>query len=273
MINFADLGMSMALGVRGTVGYQYETDSVELTGFWLPNKTSRQPYEDPARIDVLFFGSPAFPLGFSGNNNLWLQADKVRISLESAMGNMELNYRKATGTGVEWIFGLRYIDLHERFSIFTDDDALTLSPEDADPTLVADYTVRTQNRIVGPQLGLECEWPIRPWCMIGGLAKGMWGANFSSTHIQIIRGDNFQAPPGVRADVQFGHAYEASLFLDIMISDRCRLRGGYQVLWLVNVYEAHEQVDFNLTNITGRERTQGSSIFYHGPLIEIHVAF
>ena len=78
-------------------------------------------------IDALFSRSRP-PLGFEGDNGLWLQADRVSSTFQSELFNGELNYRcwNVGISGLEFIAGVRYLDQREKLSIFTSDDDLTL---------------------------------------------------------------------------------------------------------------------------------------------------
>src|SRR5206468_12753128 len=92
----------------------------------------------------LFFVNP--PVGFEGDNGMWLQADRVRTSFTTAMANTELNYRYWNKAVVEaeLILGVRYIDLQEKLRIYTGDDGITVQDifGNPDPTRQATYQVR-----------------------------------------------------------------------------------------------------------------------------------
>lgn len=271
-VDFDDIGMRYNVGLRGTLGYQWGYDLFEVNWFYIFQRADSHEASEARAFNLPFAAGPQ-PMGFGGNNNLWLQTDIVKESLETAMGGFEVNYRRATGGGVEWIFGTRFLDLSERYSIFANDDGITGLPGLEN---LATYTSRSHSRIVGPQLGIEGEWRLHNCLAIGGLAKGTWGVNFNEIDILLQRGDGFVAPDGPnahRSTVRFAHIYELGLFLDFLLSERIRIRGGYQALWIVNVPEAQEQVDFNLANIEGARGRHTGSIFYHGPAIEIHLGF
>jgi hypothetical protein len=256
-------------GPKVTVGYRWDGGSVELTGFYLSERSASHTIARPGRIDLPFFNPP---LGFEGDNGLWLQADRNTITHESALGNAELNYRCAPicGYGLEILAGVRYLDLKERFKVFTDDDGLTVFPPD--PFRMATYSLQTHNRILAGQLGFDWEHPL--WRMIGFgfFAKGAWGENFIKQEVTLIRGDGFRAAPGQFSKTTFGSIYETGVYLDVFLCDRVRLRGGYNAMWVVNVADAAENVDFNLRDRAGIPDHSGS-IFYHGPSIELHILF
>src|SRR5207253_1248996 len=70
----------------------------------------------------------AAPVGFEGDNGMWLQADVIKLRLQTALGSAEANYRCWLGTNADlsWLIGIRYFDLYERFSLYSGDDDLTV---------------------------------------------------------------------------------------------------------------------------------------------------
>ena len=53
-----------------------------MTGFWLPESKNSADAVLPGQIDQLFRNTP---IGFEGNNGLWLQADRVNTEFRSQM--------------------------------------------------------------------------------------------------------------------------------------------------------------------------------------------
>jgi hypothetical protein len=259
-----------AWGVIATVGYRWnDYNAVELTGFYIPEQNASREVRRPGRLDQPFFNPP---LGFEGDNGMWLQDDRIRITSSTALANAEFNYRctPCPGYGLDLIAGVRYFDLHDRFTNFTDDDGLTVNPPD--PFRMATYSVHTHNHILAPQLGIDWEVPVRRWVAFGFFAKGAWGINWFDVDVTLQRGDGFLGPSGHRNDRQFSQIYEGGFFLDWFLNDRIRLRTGYNIMWALNVAEAIDEVDFDLSHHAGRVKDDGD-IFYHGPVVEFHLLF
>src|SRR5207302_6429867 len=122
---FKDVIPGMDWGLRGTVGYIFGDQAVEVSAWGTFMRSQSQLTDNPGNIDV-FFNHP--PLGFEGDNGLWLQADRVTTTFMSGLFNGELNYRCWNGgiRGLEFIAGVRYLDQREKLSIYTNDDDLTL---------------------------------------------------------------------------------------------------------------------------------------------------
>jgi hypothetical protein len=256
-------------GVKATLGYRWDNQAIEVTGFYLPELSKSHTITNRGRIDLPFFNPP---LGFEGDNGLWLQADRNTIRQQSTLGNAECNYRfcPASGCGLDLLVGVRYLDLKERFGIFTDDDGLSIPAGDINRA--ATYLVETHNRILAAQLGLDFEHPLLRWLAFGFSAKGAWGNNFLDQNVTLTRADGFTAPPGHFSHDFFSHIYETGFYLDWFLNDRVRIRTGYNALWVVNVAQASNEIDFNLANRTGLHN-DSSTIFYHGPVFEIHLLF
>jgi hypothetical protein len=266
-----DMEFRYAWGPRLTLGWFDGPAAWELTGFYLPDHRDEKDLAEPGRLDSFFINPP---IGFEGDNGLWLQADVIRTQLRSTMGDFEVNYRRWSSmyTGMEWIYGVRYLDLLERLEMYTGDDDLTIRDVFGapDPTRAASYIVRTHSRIVGPQIGWEASIPLCKWLEIGGKAKGCVGANFADLHNLLERGDGLvglseHAHPTICSGV-----FELGLFVDWFIWERGRLHVGYDTMFLVHVPEAQNEWNYDLANQLVNARQNGN-IFYHGPVIELQI--
>src|SRR5262249_32375912 len=199
-------------GVRATVGYHWDGQALELSGFYLSQNSSAKSYANPGMLDTFFNVGGNFaaaPLGFEGDNGLWLQADVIKLRLQTALGNAEANYRCWLGADADFscLIGVRYLDLYERFSFYTGDDDLTVLGVNGrpDPTKEATYFVTAHNQILAPQLGFEWNRAINCWLAFSMSAKGAWGANFLTVDVNLKRGDGFMGPHGGRSQTLFSH--------------------------------------------------------------------
>src|SRR5437763_1230220 len=134
----------------------------------------------PGPIDQLFRNPP---IGFEGNNGLWLQADRVNTEFRSQMWSTEVNYRytNAAVLEAELILGVRYVDLWESLNRFTDDDGIS-NPDpfgNPDPLRQAFYLTEVHNRIVAPQIGFEWGKSATHWFTVGVNAKAALGVDFA----------------------------------------------------------------------------------------------
>jgi hypothetical protein len=260
-------------GVDATLGYRWDCGSIELHGFYLFRNTTQVQTSQAGRLDS-FFVNP--PVGFEGDNGMWLQADVMRSSFRSEIGSAELmcNYWSDSAATCEGSLGFRFLDLTERLRQFTGDDDLTVRDINGnpDPTRQASYEIRTQNRIIGPQAGFQLTGHICPWLNCAIFGKACVGANFLDESVRLQRGDGFIGFSDERNKVIVSQVYEVGAYLDWCFCDGLHLRTGWMALILYDVATAQDQFDFNLANTLGRQKYDGSA-FYQGPVIELQFYF
>jgi hypothetical protein len=278
--NFNDVSTEMAWGPRLTVGVLAGSECIEVTGFFIPNNSATDAHAAPGRIFAYFFNAPT---GFEGTNGLFTQADRISLTLQNQVGNAELNYRYTdlAVNGCELILGVRYFDVFERLSTAVDQNGITAPRNaitgEANPVDIATYTAGTHNRILAPQLGFEGNWSCPEcchlsWLSLGVLAKGAWGANFVSDQHSLERGDGQIGFNVTRSDVIFSQMYEIGAFGDIHITERMRVRAGYNAIWALHIDAVVDQYNFDLANPQGHLNHQGS-VLYHGPMVELQLLF
>jgi hypothetical protein len=269
-----DINQDLNWGARATIGYLCDdSQSIELTGFYIASSHTSLNTAIPGQIDVFFNNGP---VGFEGDNGLWLQADKLNTTFTQRIFGAELNYRWTNKAimQAEVILGVRYIDQRENLNIFTDDDGtvLQLAGLPQDPTRQALYFIECQNRIIAPQIGIEYGKQFTPWVTLGFTGKAALGVNLIETQTKLQRGDGFLGFSTNRNSYSFGQVYDVGVVLDFNILERMRLRFGYNAMWLVGVANAVDNLDFNLANPIGTRSDRGSQ-FYHGPMVEFQFLF
>jgi hypothetical protein len=273
LLGFNDLSSTFLNGVRASAIYREGSNAFEIAGFYLFQSETNASVAAPGRIDSFFDAFPT-PIGFQGDNFLWLQADRMAASLQTRLASGEANYRHSYFSGCEWLIGVRYLYLNENFDLITDDDSLVLHQHGlpTNPALVASVSTTTRSNIVAPQLGFECERPLVSWLTVGLTGKAAWGVNFLHTEAGLTRGDGFSGPSAQHDSVVFSHIYELSAFGTIGLTEQLRLKLGYMALWVVGVPQAQQQFNFDLSN-PGGNFSHTSSVFFHGPMVELQFAF
>ncbi len=257
-------------GIVGTLGVQRGSHALEISGFYISRHSEQGTVTQPGRLD-LPFGAYASPPGFEGDNNLWLQADRVTVFLRSQLGSAEMNYRNIFGPEFELIFGVRYIDLREQFGIVTDDDGVSNPPPD--PKLIATYQTQAINQILGGQIGFESNFFLIPERFALGFSdKNMFGVNFMEADARLIRGDGLTTMLGHHWETELAGAVELNAFATLWFNEHVRLRAGYQALWIFNPVQAHQQVNFD-PNVPLAGIHHSDSVFYHGPRVELQFGF
>lgn len=271
---FNDIVPDLAWGPRLTVGVLAGSDEIEVTGFFIPRTSRTIGAANPGRLDPFFFNAPA---GFGGDNGLFLQDDIVQTTLQSTIGNAEINYRYTDLglNGMELILGVRYFDVLERLTTFVDQNAISNPLNSttglANPLDQATYSVATHNRIVAPQLGFEGDWGICKWLSAGVLFKGAWGMNFVTQEHSLTRGDGLVGFANTHDDTIFSQLYEAGAFAEIHVTERCNVRLGYTALWILHVDAVIDQYQVDLSKT--QTINHNGSIFYGGPMIEMQFLF
>jgi hypothetical protein len=271
---FNEITPNMAYGFGGTLGLLLGNESLELTGYYLFNRQSSTDRTSQGQLDALFTGTP---LGFEGDNGLWLQADRVRTTMSTTLWNIEMNYRwgNVGFPDCNLLFGVRYMEFRDGLRVYTGDDDVSFLDVNGQPDRArqATYNVQTWNRILAPQLGCDLTRQPCHWLSLGVMAKGAWGVDFSYTKFGLERGDGLIGFAVKRNNATvFTQLYELNAYLEFHLLERCRLRGGYIALWLVDLPMSQDQFDFNLTNPSGRKDTHGS-VFFHGPMAELQFLF
>jgi hypothetical protein len=270
--SFDHLHQTMNFGVRATAGYLWENQAVEFTGFYVFNNTTKTKTTRPGRIDSFFIHPP---LGFEGDNGIFLQDDRLHTTFQSAVGDAELNYRWSSPAvrEAEWFLGVRYFDSNDRIASTFDDDGLAfpLITGGPDPLRVATYAVTSHNRLVAPQLGFEYGIPVCSWLTLGVTAKGAWGVNFVEVERDLVRGDGFSGLHDRTEHTMFSQLYEINPTVDFHLLERARLRLGYSAMWLLQASTVTQDYRFDLSNQRGTGKN--GSIFWHGPQAELQFLF
>jgi hypothetical protein len=272
VLNFNNINPQYQWGERITIGRLEGDHSIEFTGYYLQDARNTATAVSPGRLSSFFFNPP---VGFEGDNGIFLQADIMSATIQTAIGNAEFNYRwwNKSCSGVEWIAGLRYVNLQETAAIFTDDDGLLRRDifGHPDPLRQATYFVRSVNQFVGPQLGVEWTKPCFSWVTIGANAKSAIGPDFVSLNRRLTRGDGFVGLAKNSSETTFSSVCEAGIFADLSVFERVRVRLGYEALLFLHVPDAQSQVQFDLANQGGPNNN--GTIFYSGPIMELQILF
>ena len=88
--DFHDVQQRFNHGVRATLGYHWAGQAIELSGFYLSQNSTSKTFANPGNLDSFFNVGGDFsraPLGFEGDNDLWLQAEVPKIIASAAYTN------------------------------------------------------------------------------------------------------------------------------------------------------------------------------------------
>ena len=273
IFNYDNISPGMNWGVTATLGYLVDNEAFEITGFYLPQLTSTAAMTQPGSLNVPFT-SP--PLGFEGDNILGAQADKIMASQSVTIGSLEANYR-STGLATrefELILGVRYFNYSEGSTLFVDDDGATYVSSATglpNPALQANYNTQAFNNMVGPQIGFEYGTAIWHGISFTSEWKTAFMANFIERNMAFNRGDGYNAFSIGNSTTTYSQLFSMNFNLEWNVLEKMKIRGGYNLLWLVNVARSADLLDFNLANPVVNQQTR--SPFMQGPTIEFHFLF
>jgi hypothetical protein len=269
-ITFNSVVPAFEFGVSGGVGITMDEWAVEAYGYYIPLQGATRTSNNPGMLDLNFINPP---MGFEGDSGLWLQADQVKIRDSFLLVDGELNLRYDGGCLIPLV-GFRYFQVRERMSIFTDDDGLTFPDINGNPNpvLQATYRINQRSQIYAGQLGLEAQLPACGCFVFGASVKGAYGENHYEKTTTLFRGDGLLGFESHTSHEQFSQIYDVGFYLDYYCHEHCRLRAGYNLLWVVNVPVAKDQIDFDLSNENGTVNKHGT-LFFHGPQIELQFMF
>lgn len=274
-----DAGDTLNLASDGVLGpIVLSTDQLSLdeqSGFRVTGSYLVGP---GATIEGTYFGTFNWSdsaVATSANNNLYSvysnfgfnpiggfpetdAASQARIAYSSALDNGEINVRRRW-TSANCLFhgsylgGVRYVSLVEDFEYQTLTNVASLNS-----------LTSTDNDLIGLQLGGELLMCVTSRLKVGAEAEGgLYGIKARQTTTITTSTQVFVDERAHDEDVAFvGEAGAIALF---RLTDRCTLRGGYQVFYLDGVALATE--NFNTASpfsIRNTVMNDNGSVFYHG---------
>jgi hypothetical protein len=231
ILTSTDVPFRLDAGVRLGAAFRFnDRNSLEATYFGLQQESvGRWISGDPVGNTVLAY-SP------------WTQTDAIIGGFDNGLGytygsrvnSAELNQRLTVGGAASWslagLWGVRYFQVADRFNL-NGSDASTGDFENLD--------IRTDNNLVGPQIGVAWNsfWNRLE---LTSEVKGALLANLSSASFSNLNSSGviYGSPAGFYAIDQSAHATNVAGLLELSIMARYRLtehfwlRGGYQSYFL-----------------------------------------
>jgi hypothetical protein len=273
--SFNQINQTMNFGPRVTFGRLWANESLEFTGFYIFDTNHGLTTSDRGRINGEFFGP--VPSGFEGLTAPFLAHDMLQTTFKTALGSAEVNYRTTNPAVLEGelIVGIRYLDLQEQLKMFFDDavfePGIGVVATRGDPRRDATVLTTVKNRFLGPQIGYEYDKSITSWLSAGTMVKCATGGNWLDVDRSLTRGDGRPSFRHKDTPIVLSQVYDLNAFVDFHLLERARLRFGYTAMWLVDAAAVDREVNFNLGIQPGPKKT--SSIFWHGPQVELQFLF
>ncbi len=210
------------------------------------------------------FGNPAGVDGLDFNNF-------ASLAFTSRLSSVELNLRRRMlarpgSWESSFLVGVRYVDLSETFGYQT--AATTPGPA----TASVDYTTRTDNRLIGAQLGLTTQFLVRPRLWIDFDIKGGIFANEASLSYRLDQVSTTGAASSFAGSNQRNRTAflgELSLDMHYQFAGSWTFLAGYNAYWLTGVALAEDNfnTDINLLQLGPAQVSHRGESVYHGPHI------
>lgn len=204
------------------------------------------------------FGSPAVT-GFDFNA-------LASINNVSSLDNYELNVRQrvdlpASELGAYMLYGVRFIDLRERFEYRT--ESASPAPGGSDNAI----DVETDNDLVGFQLGSILEWRIEERGWITVEMKGVVAHNDAAQTTTGSLSGLATTLDATRGETRTAFVGDLSVSVLYQFTPRLLGRVGYQSIWVDGVALASENLegDADLLTLGPPQLVHDGSLVYHGP--------
>lgn len=199
----------------------------------------------------------------------FVQAAGQQLDYESNLNSLEFNYRYALTPPSEQSFatltaGLRYMSIDEGFNLTSLDGSTRLGGN------IGTYRIRTNNDLLGLQVGVDSGVQLTPSLGLGLSAKAGLMLNFNSQN-SVFTNDNGLPTvlAGAGSSTSLSPVFELEGTARWDISDNFTLKTGYHLLALGGVATAPAQFG-PLEELGNLERT---SVLYHGPFVGFEARF
>jgi hypothetical protein len=132
-------------------------------------------------------------------------------------------------------------------------------------------SIKTDNYMIGPQLGFEMLYPIGRWSFDNSF-KGALFANIGDSSVFVSNAGAVQVA-NTAEDVEFAAMVEYGTYVRFSLSPRVSVRAGYELVWIYGLGLAVEQVRGSVNPTSGRNFDGKGDLFYHGGTLGVEVVF
>lgn len=189
------------------------------------------------------------PLGANLALEAFADVDRVEMLYSSELHNAEVNVRQQFGACASWLFGIRYVNVNEDFSLLARDEVDDAAQNGA-------FDVSTDNHLIGLQLGGEASCPLGKRFNLGVRGKAGMFVNLMSVDARLVDTQGGGTIASRRSRTDAACVFDGGVVLRLNVNERVSLYAGYDVLFIDGIGLAVEQ-GIN-TETTG-------SALYHGP--------
>jgi hypothetical protein len=185
------------------------------------------------------------------------QAEYHRQTFESELHSFEINRRFFDWDTMSCMYGLRYIDLAEKYGF------QSLGPLPLEE--LGDFNVDVNNRLIGPQCGLDVFYPIgasNRLTLIGKTKLGLY-ANFAESDVRLVNA-GVQQINNSDDKVAFAFQGELGIQANLQVTRHLAIRGGYELWYLYGLASADQPLTVPLSRSTGRGLECEEDTWFHG---------
>ena len=282
-----NLNFGFRPGARFTLGFHPDpNNTVEAVYFGLHkfrDRATAKCLSDNCLTTVFAEGPGFFNFDDIADDDLDEGSPLIRISYESRLHNVELNYKRHF---MPWgnftptlLAGFRFVSVPERFNITAigEDCCLGSSPS------IASYKVETTNHLFGLQLGGDGVYRMGPVDITLKAKAGL----FANRARQSTRYCSVDSPPndcsdehfkGSRRETGAAGVADGGLYVTWNVIQNLALTAGYQIFYVAGLALAPEQMitsdstSSNTKHDISKLNNSGSA-FYHGPSVGARVSW
>ena len=191
------------------------------------------------------------------------QASRFRSRFDS----LELVTKRWGWDVISCTSGIRYIDVKEEFELYS------IATDES----IGHLRMNTKNKAVGYQLGVDVYYPVGRWTMEANL-KGSVNANLARGQFRLENGGpwpDFGTLFGNDfSTVRFSGLVELGYHMNYQLSERMKLRAGYEAIFVYGMAAAVEQLrDGTLQVNTGTHADTERWIVYHGGTFGLEISW
>ena len=271
--DLSSIGKQGSNGIRGTMGIDFVSGSIEASFFGMDSDYSSVSYS-PADLMGSAFGQTDYisiigtldgevaQVGRNFNNTFSV---KYQTSAWGAESNYVINtealifrtYHGAGGLQIRPLVGFRYLKIGEEMDVRGGFEELTTDPPQ--PFFESTLNAQTSNKLYVPQAGIRMEF-IHPWFTLSAEPKVGFGVNNYNGSVMT---DEFLGPEDPShftyiGKTGFSPTFEFGLNARIHVSENITFNVGYNFLWANHIARPSTIVDYNYNSAN---LTDGVSLF------------
>ncbi|MFK7767789.1 MAG: BBP7 family outer membrane beta-barrel protein [Mariniblastus sp.] len=246
-------------GARITLGSRSDSTRGREISYMgvLPLEESTFRTDALARMNARFSGAD----GFSGiETSAFRNSVEQTESKETNIHSLEFNQVRWGWDVVKTFVGMRYF--------YLDDSYQMTSRNNLGET--GSFSLETNNNMIGPHIGGELFYDVGYRWSYSVIGKAGVYANFNKVDTSLI--NNGAQFINVEDDnVTVAGSLELGLIGHYQLTQRSRLRAGYQLLWLGEVASASDNFNPVLTPTTGTSSSDSDDMFFHGLSVGLEI--